>query len=204
MKLDVDWLETRARIDPEKIAIIDGDTGEQWTYEQVNLMIGALTEQFIERGIRFGERVLLLSNNNIRGFLLLFACRRIGAIFVPMNGRLHVKELNMLVEDCTPKYLVYDETHEHLAEQLHIQDKGMVDLACLQGPSNINTSYTYEWSSPWMMIYTGGTTGKPKGVVLSNRSIHTNAINTLTSWGLSSSDTTITVLPMFHTGGIKL
>ena len=54
-----------------------------------------------------------------------------------------------------------------------------------------------------MMIYTGGTTGKPKGVVLSTYAVNSNAMNTIISWGLTEEDTTINYMPLFHTGGIN-
>ena len=58
-------------------------------------------------------------------------------------------------------------------------------------------------TNPWMIIYTGGTTGKPKGVVLSTYAVNSNAINTIVSWGLTEEDTTINYMPLFHTGGIN-
>ncbi|MDZ7543807.1 AMP-binding protein, partial [Clostridium perfringens] len=56
---------------------------------------------------------------------------------------------------------------------------------------------------PWLMIYTGGTTGKPKGVVLTDRSVYWNAVNTVATWQLTEADVTLTVMPMFHTGGLN-
>src|SRR5699024_9538112 len=55
----------------------------------------------------------------------------------------------------------------------------------------------------WLMIYTGGTTGKPKGVVLSHEAVNCNALNTIASWGISDEDVTINYMPLFHTGGIN-
>lgn len=70
-------------------------------------------------------------------------------------------------------------------------------------PSEAIAQAAIRLTDPWLMIYTGGTTGKPKGVVLSHGSVFWNAANTVISWQLNELDVTVTILPMFHTGGIN-
>jgi fatty-acyl-CoA synthase len=166
-------------------------------------------------GIGKGDRVALLSPNDICYFDLLFACAKLGAIFVPLNWRLAITELEYILQNCRPKVVA---VHPQLVE---FQDSAAAAFGLTEAP---NSSYKLMSISdleshltdaapegcpdlhiddPLAIIYTGGTTGKPKGVVLSHRSIFWNAINTVVSWDLTSRDITPTYMPMFHTGGLN-
>ena len=105
MRWELDWLENRARLSPNKKAIIDEDTNMVWTYEEVNNRSSSVAGWLKSQGVKKGDRVALLSPNDISYFDLLFACGKIGAIFVPLNWRLSVHELNEILLDCTPLFL---------------------------------------------------------------------------------------------------
>lgn len=206
---ELNWLEHRARITPRKTAVIEEDSGKVWTYIELNNRALSIASWLHHKGVKKGDRIALLSPNHISYFDLLFACGKIGAIFVPLNWRLTDFELKEILVDCTPILIGFHPKFETLHSQLAtntfssflIGDTSYEELVSFP----INTALKEEIieTDPLAMIYTGGTTGKPKGVVLCHRSIVWNGINTIISWGLTMEDTTINYLPMFHTGGLN-
>lgn len=205
---ELDWLENRARLTPNKGAIIDEATNITWTFKQLNIRANSLATWFRNRGVKEGDRIALLSPNHISYFDLLFACGKIGAIFVPLNWRLSSHEINDILADCSPVMIgfhpQFKEMYNQLTNSQNIFFIGEAEYENMVAPQN--NSYLFENVSeniPLAMIYTGGTTGKPKGVVLTHQSILWNAINTIISWSLTAEDVTINYLPMFHTGGLN-
>nr|WP_315971274.1 AMP-binding protein [Paenibacillus sp. N3.4] len=204
---ETEWFERRSQITPNNTAIVDKQTGVSWTYRQVHDRVERLAAAMQHWGIIKGDRVALLAPNGLCYIELLFACSRVGAILVPLNWRLSTLELTYILEDCSYRIVFYSEELEALVADVHLDRR-----ICLQSESYLEAcacdqtaivDQTREARDPLLMIYTGGTTGKPKGVVLSHRSIYANAANTIISWGLTEKDITITFLPMFHTGGIN-
>ncbi|MEC5424362.1 AMP-binding protein [Virgibacillus sp. C22-A2] len=209
MQSDINnWFKSRVNLTPGDIAIIDSCTNNSWTYEQLYRRSEQLADYFVSKGIKKGDRVALLAPNHISYFDFLFASMKIGAIFVPLNWRLADAELDYIIKDCEPKIIGIDLSFKDKIDEISTSiDTTVIDtnnyISNLQSRiSGINAEI--KETDPLAIIYTGGTTGKPKGVVLSNRSILWNALNTITSWGLSNEDTTLTCLPMFHTGGLNV
>ena len=194
------WIAKRASQTPHKTALIQIETGEAWTYEQLMQHANGWSTIFQKGQFQKGDRIAVLMENSIRNFAILFACRMNGLIYVPLNHKLSSAELTVVLADCTPVQLICDEVQEQRAKQL-------MKSAMLVGESKPEKNFAYEWRDepnlPWLMIYTGGTTGKSKGVVLSYGAVTTNAINTIISWGLHDRDCTLNYMPLFHTGGIN-
>jgi fatty-acyl-CoA synthase len=206
MSWEIDWLKKRARITPDRVAVVDGESKERWTYQSLNERAERLASYLLETGITKGDRVALLSPNGVCYFDLLFACTKIGAIFVPINWRLAKKEINYIINDCGPRLVAYYEKFQTLLPDEFNGDFLKFDQqydALVENKHFKQLSVNVVEFDPLAIIYTGGTTGKPKGVVLSHQSMFHNAINTITSWNLTCEDTTVTYLPMFHTGGLN-
>jgi fatty-acyl-CoA synthase len=170
------------------------------------------------QGVGRGDRVALLSPNDICYFDLLFACGKLGAIFVPLNWRLAVPELAYILQNCRPKIIAVHPSVANLQENAAAASGFAVDqlnsfkimevsgeeyMSVLLEDAVPTACSDLQVDDPLAIIYTGGTTGKPKGVVLSHRSIFWNSINTVVSWNLTSRDITPTYMPMFHTGGLN-
>ncbi|PLR97677.1 long-chain fatty acid--CoA ligase [Bacillus sp. T33-2] len=208
MGWELDWLKNRARLAPEAEAIADAKTDQIWSYSQIDKRAEAVAAWLVARGIQKGDRVALLSPNNICYFDLLFACGKIGAIFVPLNWRLSIKELKYIFSDASPKLVGFHSDMEHMVTQFcelgstFNVDNEEYDIITNSG-AFISVPVDLGWEDPLEIIYTGGTTGEPKGVVLSHRAILWNGVNTVLSWNLTNSDISITYLPMFHTGGLN-
>lgn len=195
------WIAKRARQCPQKTALVQIETDEQWTYEQLMKQIKWWGHCFSVNQFQKGERIAVLMENSIHCFAILFACRLKKLIYVPLNTRLSQEELDYVISDCTPSILLTDEVNEKLARTL------MENCQLYNEKSFTEECFTYDWQDepqlPWLLIYTGGTTGKSKGVVLSYEAVTANAINTVISWGLNEEDCTLNYMPLFHTGGIN-
>ncbi len=206
MSWEVDWLNNRARITPDRIAVVDGDTKERWTYAQLNNRANHLAAYFLSSGIQKGDRIVLVSPNHISYFDIYFACEKIGAIFVPLNWRLSNAEIQYIIRDCMPSLIAYHSDVKKLIENIVAFPTLNVDSHSYEQhllfENKIKLANSVQKEEPLAIIYTGGTTGKPKGVVLTHQSIFCNSTNTILSWHLNGNDTPLTVLPMFHTGGL--
>lgn len=206
MRWELDWIENRARLTPDAEAIVDVEQKRGWTFSEVNKRSIAAASWLKKQGVNKGDRVALLSPNHISYFDLLFACAKLGAIFVPINWRLAADEIHYILHDCTPKIIGY---HSSFSEKMNelvllqsisfkIDDELYLDQDFLL---HVEAELTEQ--DPLAIIYTGGTTGKPKGAVLSHQSMIWNGLNTILSWNLTKEDTTITYMPLFHTGGLN-
>lgn len=206
-------LAKRADLGPDRMAIEDIVRGERVTYQQLNLRSGRSAAMLAGMGVGYGDRVALLCRNRIEFFELLFACAWLGAILVPLNWRMPARELTGLLADCGACWLIYgaedEETARSLKEErlvlLGLDEAGESgfrtrrdDMKPLQGRAVWPTDET------WYLLYTSGTTGKPKAVIQTFGMAMVNYINIGQAMGLRADDTSLNYLPLFHTGGINL
>ncbi len=213
-----DWLSRWAQIAPEKVALVDGSNGEELTYAAFNDRAARLAQVLKEEcGVNKGDRVALISHNGPCVFETLFACAKLGAIFVPLNWRLAGPELVGIVNDCEAKTLVYGPNWicraNTIAERTTVEKTIVVDDKahrdgdiCLYPAIKESTpaaTVQVEQEDIAMVLYTSGTTGKPKGVMISWRQMVFNCINTVLACDLSTEDVCLAFLPLFHTGGIN-
>lgn len=203
---ELNWIKNRVNLTPDATALSDIQLKRNWTYKELDERIMATAQWLYEKGVRKGDRVVLLSPNHIGYFDLLFACGRLGAIFVPLNWRLSAEEINYILEDCTPKLIGYHTNLQNKLSNIRVESIFLFKIDREEHLTAVTGTFHKEPlkdTDPLAIIYTGGTTGRPKGVVLSHRSILWNAINTIVSWNLTNEDITLTYLPLFHTGGLN-
>ncbi|MBE4909272.1 long-chain fatty acid--CoA ligase [Bacillus luteolus] len=209
MRWELDWLSNRARISPDATAIVEGEAGTRWTYGQLNTRALNLATYLMSIGVKKGDRIALLSPNHIGYFDFFFACMKLGAIFVPLNWRLSKAEISFILTDCTPTIVAVHSTLKELLVIEKLNQYFEIDSTEYESITERKQTDFHEITTeikdndPLAIIYTGGTTGKPKGAVLSHQSILWNGLNTIVSWSLSEKDVTLTYLPMFHTGGLN-
>lgn len=209
MHFATDWLDSRSRLTPHKTAIVEAGTGVRLTYEQFNRRVNRLAGYLHRSGLGKGDRIALLAPNSSGYLELLFAAGKIGAVFVPLNYRFSNSELSYVLRDCGPRVLVYHDSYRSTVAALREQAEIPVVLneseyqSVLSEADEFNGYTETDPEDPWAIIYTGGTTGYPKGAILSRRAIAWNAINTIVSWGITAHDITPVYLPMFHTGGLN-
>lgn len=215
----VDWLLKRAELSPKHVAVIDDVSGQRYTYQKMNERAEKLAAYlYHEAGVRDGERFAILASNRIEHLDALFAAQKLGAILVPLNFRLTVSELEYVLQDCSPRVLLYDaelkKTFNAIRSRIDIRhwislaDEYTGDLTysqILQQPLAGEFPRTLRpLEAPWLLLYTGGTTGFPKGALLSQRMVTWNAVNTTVSWGLNANDIAPIFTPFFHTGGLNV
>ncbi|GGA27902.1 class I adenylate-forming enzyme family protein [Psychrobacillus lasiicapitis] len=197
------WIYKRAALSPTKIALIDSGTDEQWSYQMLTEHISKWIHYFQQKNYQKGDRVVVISQNRIELFAIIFACGVTGLLYVPLNFRLSKVELTYILEDCQPVLIIHDEAHQVLCESFIHVERLLVTTKLESASFFYPPETNWSPSDGWIIIYTGGTTGKPKGVELSFDAVNWNAINTITSWGLSDTDCTLNYMPMFHTGGLN-
>ncbi len=189
-------LRDRARTTPARVAI-DFD-GELTTYAELDERSDALVAAFVGRGLRRGDRVATLTANSPEHVVVFFACAKAGLILLPLNWRLTPPELAYQLEDAEPALFLVQEAHEASAAATgwkyeRLSGKGdshrsmaRVDVADEDG---------------LLLVYTSGTTGRPKGALLTHANCFwTNLSFDLTA-GLGGEDIVLQVLPQFHCGG---
>lgn len=201
--LSPNWLGRLAALWPERVALVTPDDGKRYTYGDLATRANALARGLTELGVGKGDRIATLMHNGVEMVDLLFACGLVGAILVPLNWRLSAREIGQLVEDTEPSIVVASAEFFDLARSA-VPDVRLVPESALDELMESGTSrpgVDVRLDDPWLILYTGGTTGVPKGAVLTHGSILWNAINTVVSWGMGEGDVGPNFTPMFHTGG---
>ena len=113
-----DWTAYHSNMRGNKVAIIDLDTRNELTYSQLDQRAERLAAWLQSQGVTKGDRVALLTPNCPEVFEAEFACAKIGAICIPLNWRLTVPELEYILNDSTPKVLIFDQTFSEQAAAL--------------------------------------------------------------------------------------
>ncbi|HEX8917879.1 MAG TPA: long-chain fatty acid--CoA ligase [Chloroflexota bacterium] len=202
------WLDRLASLWPGRIALTHPDSDTHFTYVELKRRADAVAGSLAQRGVNAGDRVAAVMYNGVEMVDLFFACGRLGAIFVPLNWRLSDRELQFILDDVEPRIVVSEPELFDVSRSCSGKAPlvGFADLAGELDAASLDMKQTMEnavprMGQPWLILYTGGTTGTPKGAVLTHGSIAWNAINTNVSWGLSERDVGPCFTPMFHTGG---
>jgi fatty-acyl-CoA synthase len=200
------WLERLAALWPGREALTNPHDGTRYTFGDLRQRARWTASGLARRGVGPGDRVVALMHNSVAMLDLLFACAYLGAIFVPLNWRLSARETAGLLDETEPRAVVVGADLVELArapgrsaELVLVEDPGRLP-EMMTGPDEVEIARR-RMADPWLILFTGGTTGIPKGAVLTHGSITWNAINTAVSWGLSATDAGPSLTPMFHTGG---
>ena len=214
-----DWLVKQAQQFPDKTALVDLFSGRKVSYTQLNERASRCAEFLRDQwGLKPGDRLAVLAHNSAEYVELLYACGKLGMLMVCLNWRLSANELRGIVEDAQPLAIVFGTEFEPaglaLADAFGIERRMVLGAAREAVPgyeaslaSSSGASVVMPWRSHddiWYLLYTSGTTGKPKGVIQTFGMAFTNAVNGMLAAGLRREDTLLSVLPFFHTGGLNL
>jgi fatty-acyl-CoA synthase len=211
-----DWIAHHGANRPNKEAVRDLGTSRSFTYGELDRRIDAMAAYVRSLGIRRGDRVAVLAHNGVEFFDLQFACARTGAIAVLLNWRLTVTELEYILNDSSPKLLVHDATFVEAAEELQ-RRCGVTTLLSIDSSA---TPSPYEavigefdgqkggteeltHDDVITIMYTSGTTGHPKGAMITHGMNFWNAVNLGIPGGIGLDTVHLNVLPLFHTGGLN-
>ncbi|MEV6836326.1 long-chain fatty acid--CoA ligase [Streptomyces sp. NPDC051133] len=197
------WPYRRARLDPTRIALRQGDRSV--TYRRLADRVDRLAGALAARGVRHGDRIAHLGWNRPEALELFFAAGRLGALFVPVSPRLAPAEVTRLLRDCAPAALVHD------AEQARAVAETCAGMGLVAGPAEQEAMTGEEarppgrsvtLDDPAVVLYTSGTTGRPKGAVLTHGNLLFNTLNQLAHVDVLSTDTALCVAPLFHATGL--
>jgi len=211
-----DLIQRNASFTPDKPAIVfDGDTLTYRQFaERIEKTACALKAEY---RVRRGDRVAVLSLNRPDYLVLLYACARLGAMLVPLNWRLAIAEQMYILKDSAAKVLALEQAFSGLLPALE-QDlpdthpigldfapAGGSELSYLvrRARGDGRNPHT-DLSCPLLIVYTSGTTGRPKGAVLRQEALLWNGVMSQHMHGLTSEDHVLTVLPFFHVGGLNI
>ncbi len=212
-----DWIDRHAAFTPDRVALTCDE--DVLTYAALADAIAHAAGMLHDRlGVRLGDRVAWLGHNAPEMLVLLFACSRLGAIFLPLNWRLAAPEHAWILDDCQAKALFAGvEFAEHAAGLKAGQPdlrlvgvggpvEGAQDCAALVAEARPLASApdAAGHATPALLCYTSGTTGRSKGALLDQRALLFNALNSLHMHDLTAGDRVLTTLPMFHVGGLNI
>ena len=200
------WPARRARTTPDKVALVDA--GAQTTYRALADACDAVAHGLRELGVARGDRVAYLGLNSRAFVEVMFAVAKLGAVVVPLNTRLAPAETAAVLADCTPSLLVWDAELEPLVRSDEVTALRLraVPVTSLDRTPAAGAPAVDEPVDPddlFMIQYTSGTSGTPKGVMLSHANIAWNVYNLLVDVDLSSDEVALVTAPLFHTAALN-
>ena len=203
-----DWIRKWSQYTPEKVAVATADGHSAYTFKELHEL--SLKVEHVLRtefAVEKGDRLPVLAPHSPRFLMLFIAAQRLGAILVPLNYRASAFELEYCLEDLDPKFFIAD-VELFRSKPVEIQQNLHLPVVSLNAlfesaeklqvhdfPANI------EPESPVFIFYTSGTTGKPKGVLYTNKMLFWNSLNTSVQLEITSNDSTMNALPPYHTSG---
>lgn len=211
MTYRLDWFEKWADYSPEKVAVKESESGRTLTYRQLNDLGNRVAGEWKTEGLLHGDRLVILAENTVDYFTLFSAAEKSGVILVPLNYRLSARELDDLLADCTPKAMLYEEKFRQVLDKTSrfssIEMKETIeafgsrlDLVKTEKSTPVSCPELSE-DDPLFILYTSGTTGTPKGSLYTYKMLTWNSFNTTMRLDITSSDRSVTCMPLFHTGG---
>ena len=212
-----DLLSKRAELTPDRVGLLVVETGVEYTFRELNNRANRAANFLRGLGIEKGDRVAILAQNSVVYVDLLYGLAKIGAIMAPLNWRLTARELVYIAADlqaqaivCGPEYVdLLAEVCREVEYSIVIGLEGAQIDGALGYEAGVAAADAAEPERPPLsgediccILYTSGTTGRPKGAMLPHRQIVWNCINTAISWGLRADDVSPVMTPMFHAGGL--
>ena len=206
-----DWLAYYAEFDPGRLAAVDLATRRWLTYrefdDRATRLATALRERF---GVEHGDRVGFLAQNSTDHFETMFACWKLGAIFVPVNWRLSPHETSAIVEHCEPRVILHDEEFAPQLALSHTPTVGRVPGNAACGYEQLIAAHQprvlmedVDFDTVNMLLYTSGTTGRPKGVIYTHRMTNNIVIHAALHARVRAGTRTLTYSPLFHAAGLN-
>ena len=202
-----DMARKRAEISPQRIAFRAED--RDWTFAEVDRAAEAIAAGLRAAGLGEGDRLAILCLNRVEFFLALFACQKTGLILRPLNWRQPAPELIDTLAPVTPRALLHDAGFAAVAAEVaHATGCPALsiggDLAGWIAAGGRVPPAPVPQDRPWSLLFTSGTTGRPKAVIQTARMAWANAVNIGQAVGMTGADRSVNFLPLFHTAGINL
>ncbi|KXA96289.1 hypothetical protein AKJ37_05620 [candidate division MSBL1 archaeon SCGC-AAA259I09] len=209
------WPSKWAHLSPDKTAIVEGE--RRLNFEDFNTRVNCLVNALKnDLKVKKGDRVSILTTNRTEFIESWFAASKLGAILTPLNFRLAEEELAYMFDDTRPRVLIYDNIFREKVEktnpsslgvnyiiELNDEEHNEYEKLIKENPDE-EPRTEVKITDPCVIPYTGGTTGLPKGAVLTHSNVTFHTLSMIKNTDMTAKDTTLTVLPLFHTGGLNL
>ncbi|GAC1462336.1 MAG: o-succinylbenzoate--CoA ligase [Ktedonobacteraceae bacterium] len=210
-----DWLTRCAQNRPQHLAVQYGET--LWSFTQLDREASHLARQFATLHIGEGSRVALLAANSLHVVTCVHALTRLGAILVPLNTRLTQDELCWQVQDAHVTLLVHDAEHARMASHIVqntfqiaqalftlIETDSSIPVLSTLPETNVPLRTLIDLQATQAIMYTSGTTGTPKGAIITYGMQWWNAIGSALNLGHQPDDCWLACMPFFHIGGLTI
>ena len=207
-----DFIAYRAQVNSKRTACIDMQSGQSFSYGELNSQVSQCAS-WLTQQLSSGARVAMLSRNRVEFLIVFFACVRARMIFLPLNWRLSGAELRALVADGTPDIFIYESEFEESAREalqghsilqvLHITSEQNPLLDAFAEAESLPAT-TLSPDAPVLLLFTSGTTGKPKGVVITVQNTWTASNNFCFAFEVGIGDVLLCDMPLFHVAGLGM
>ncbi len=201
-----DMAAKRAELSPDALAFRGA---RDWSFAEVDRAARGIAAGLRAAGLTQGDRLAILCHNAVEFFLTLFACQKTGIILCPLNWRQPAPELLDTIAPVGVQAILHDAAFASLAAEV-AAEAGIArfsfetDLRVWQDLPGITTTDSVPADRPWYLLFTSGTTGRPKAVIQTARMAWANAVSVHHSVAMTSADRSVNFLPLFHTAGINL
>lgn len=196
-----DFVRLHAAGRPDSAALVDASSGRRLSYGELDRELDLAVTMLRSLGVEAGSRVAALSRNSLELIVLQLACARAGAILAPLNWRLSTAELRALLEDCAPTLLFGDDRLAAMGK-VDVPILTPEELAGLLEKAEPAPEEPGNATLPSLMLYTSGTSGRPKGVLLTEANLFATAVNFSVIGEVSASSAFLVDSPMFHVIGM--
>jgi O-succinylbenzoic acid--CoA ligase len=195
-----DWLHQRAATTPRRVALIVG--AERWSFSELDSAVDAATTALISRGVRERDHVGVRAANSAGFVVAVHALMRLGAVLVPVNTRLTESEVAWQTSDAELALTLKDA--DLAALSVASCDAALTELSAPRRSQHENAEREFAMDAWHSIVYTSGTTGRPKGAILTYANHWWSAVGSALNLGLLPDDTWLACLPLFHVGGLSI
>jgi acyl-CoA synthetase (AMP-forming)/AMP-acid ligase II len=197
---------------PKAAALVEGEL--RWTYAELNADVNRLAHGLKKIGLKLGDRIACSLTNRAEFLILVLATQKIGVVAVPLNYRLTPSEIDIIAADCSPRAWCFEGVTASVLSDASVgTDPNIIRISCDPGSPICDVLFSelladsdagepeepaISDKSPSLIMYTSGTTGRPKGVVLDHRAQFINSILMIGEFGLVHTDRTLHIAPLYH------
>ncbi len=192
------WLSARSKLSADRLALTNGQ--QTWSFGQLDRYVSQLATRMFHMGVRAGQRIAVLAESNMKIVAIIHALIQLGAVLVPVNPRLSSEDTNTILLDADPWLVIGTLPRETPFSRSITPEVLWHDLE--QEP--LYRSQPINLSDIQCLMYTSGTTGRPKGALISYGNIYYSAVSSAIHNGTTSSDLWLHVMPLFHIGGLSI